>query len=273
MLLLCMAWMFAFGQSQQLHANARIVSASGTLSEILCELGFEKNIVGVDVTTTYPKSLTKLPKISSNRTISTEGILALRPTLVVALRDQMPDRVEQQLRAAGVQVRVYEQEYSLEGTLRLIRQLATDFGKQAQGEALAKQVSREVAALSKYKYTTRPRVLFIYARGAGTLLVAGKQTSVAHAIEMAGGQNAIDDFEGFKPLTAEALLQSNPEVILMFSGSLSSLGGANALLQIQGMSQTIAGRNRKFVEMDGQLLTGFGPRLGKALQELSAKIH
>jgi len=249
----------------------RIVSASGTLSEILCELGLEKSLVGVDVTSTYPESLKKLPKIGHNRNISAEGILALRPTVFVGIRSQLSHGLEQQLQSAGIKVLLYEQEYSLQGTQQLIRQVAIDFGLAAQGNAIAERVGKEVAALKKP--AARKKVLFIYARGAGSLMVAGSNTSVAQAIELAGAQNAANDFTDFKPLSAEALLQANPDVILLFTSGLQSLGGINGLLQIQGIAQTNAGKNRKVIEMDGQLLTGFSPRLGKALQELADKLR
>lgn len=251
--------------------SERIVSASGTLSEILCELGLEKNIVGVDVTSTYPESLQKVPKIGHNRNISAEGILALRPTVFIGIRSQLPPALEQQLKAAGIKTLLYEQEYSLQGTQKLIRQVATDFNLTTQGNTLAERVGKEVAALKKP--AARKKVLFIYARGAGSLMVAGKNTSVAQAIEMAGGENAANDFNDFKPLTAESLLRANPDVILLFTSGLQSLGGINGLLQVQGIAQTNAGKNRKIVEMDGQLLTGFSPRLSKALQELADKIR
>lgn len=261
-----------FTTLMQAQTNSeRIVSASGTISEILCELGLEKNLVGVDVTSTYPESLQKVPKIGHNRNISAEGVLALRPTIFVGIRHQLSPALEQQLKVAGIKTLLYEQEYSLQGTQKLIRQVATDFNLSAQGNLLAERVGKEVAALKKP--TTRKKVLFIYARGAGSLMVAGKNTSVAQAIEMAGGENAANDFTDFKPLTAESLLQANPDVILLFTSGLQSLGGINGLLQVQGIAQTNAGRNRKIVEMDGQLLTGFSPRLGKALQELADKIR
>jgi iron complex transport system substrate-binding protein len=261
-----------FATLMQAQTNTeRIVSASGTISEILCEIGLEKNLVGVDVTSTYPESLEKVPKIGHNRNISAEGILALRPTVFVGIRSQLPPGLEQQLKTANVKVLLYEPEHSLQGTQKLIRQVAADFSLAAQGNSIAERVGKEVAALKKP--ATRKKVLFIYARGAGSLMVAGKNTSVAQAIELAGGQNAANDFTDFKPLTAESLLLANPDVILLFTSGLQSLGGINGLLQIQGIAQTNAGKNRKIVEMDGQLLTGFSPRLGKALQELADKIR
>jgi iron complex transport system substrate-binding protein len=105
------------------------------------------------------------------------------------------------------------------------------------------------------------------------MMVAGKNTQVEKMIELAGGVNAVDDFTEFKPLTAEALVAANPDVILLFDSGLSSLGGVDGLLEVQGIRQTNAGKNKKFVEMEGQFLTGFSQRLGKAVEELAKRIH
>ena len=104
-------------------------------------------------------------------------------------------------------------------------------------------------------------------------MVAGQRTQLDEMIKLAGGENAVSGFEDFKPLTAESLVAANPDVILLFDSGLSSLGGIDGLLEVQGIGQTNAGKNRKVVEMDGQFLTGFGPRLGEAILELAKKIH
>src|SRR3546814_12365153 len=105
------------------------------------------------------------------------------------------------------------------------------------------------------------------------MMVAGENTQMEQVIHMAGGQNAVRGFEDFKPLTAESLVAANPDVILLFDSGLSSLGGIAGLLEVQGVAETNAGKARKVVEMDGQFLTGFGPRLGKAILELTKKSH
>ncbi|HTN17434.1 MAG TPA: ABC transporter substrate-binding protein, partial [Chitinophagaceae bacterium] len=91
-------------------------------------------------------------------------------------------------------------------------------------------------------------------------------------IKLAGGENAVSGFEDFKPLTPEALLNANPDVILMFTSGLESLGGMDGLLKVPGIAMTNAGKKKQVIEMDGQYLTGFGPRLGKAIAELSKKL-
>jgi iron complex transport system substrate-binding protein len=119
----------------------------------------------------------------------------------------------------------------------------------------------------------KPKVLFIYARGAGTMMVGGTGTQVDKVIELAGGINVAKDFADYKPLTPEALVAYNPDVILLFSSGLSSLGNEAGMMNIQGVKETNAGRNKKIIAMDGQLLSGFSSRLPIAIEELHSKIH
>jgi iron complex transport system substrate-binding protein len=249
----------------------RIVSLNGTVSEVLCELGLQAQLVGVDVTSTYPEALKKLPKVGHSRNLSAEGILALNPSLIVGTEESVKPEVANQLKSAGIAMRLFRQELSVAGTKQLIREIATVFEVPHKAQPL---IARLDADLLKVKKAASPKkVLFIYARGTGSMMVAGQGTSVEKVIALAGGTNAATGFADFKPLTAEALIGANPDVILLFTSGLQSLGGIEGLLQVPGIAQTNAGRNRQVVEMDGQLLTGFGPRLGKAVAELANHLN
>lgn len=260
-----------FTGKTQAQTAPRIVSLDGTVSEILYELGLESRLVGVDVTSTYPESLQKLPQVGHNRNIGAEGVLAQRPTLVLTTEKAgVKSPVLDQIRQAGVTVVSYKQEFSAAGARQLIRDVANTCRVPAKGEALIKRLDADLAQVRKVG--GQPGVLFIYARGAGTLFVAGSGTPVQTMIELAGGRNAATGFADFKPLTAEALVVANPDVILLFDSGLESLSGAGGLLDIPGIAQTKAGKEKRFVTMDGHLLTGFTPRLGKAISELARKI-
>jgi iron complex transport system substrate-binding protein len=249
----------------------RIVSLSGTISEIICDLGRQSQLVGVDVTSTYPAALEKLPKVGHNRNISAEGVLAQNPTLVIGTTESLKPEVAAQLKSAGVRVELFKQTYSVQGTRQLITEVAAAFGASAQVPALLKKLDAQLTQVRKP--AKAPKVLFIYARGTGTMMVAGQGTQVEQIIQLAGGQNAATGFTEFKPLTAEALVAANPDVLLLFDSGLQSLGGKAGLLQVPGIAQTTAGRTGRVVEMDGQLLTGFGPRLGLAATELARKLQ
>lgn len=254
--------------------SARIVSINGTVSEILVDLGLEEQIVGVDVASTYPERLQEKPKVGHSRQLTAEGVLALNPDVVIATTNDLKPEVKDQIVSAGAKVLVFDHEYSVEGAKGLIRTLADSLDKSAKGDSIITALKSDLSKVDSLDQSdSKPSVLFIYARGAGTMMVAGEGTQVEKIIQLAGGENAVNGFSDFKPLTAEALVAANPDVILLFDSGLSSLGGADMLLEMPGVKETNAGRNQKIVEMDGQLLTGFSQRLGKAILELSEKIH
>lgn len=249
----------------------RIVSANGTLSEIISGLGLEKQLVGVDITSTYPASLDKVPKIGHNRSIAAEGIIALNPDVIVYTDQSMlsPSLIKQ-LNSSGKKVVEFKHEYTKEGAIKLIREVGAYFNAKPQAEKMVKTLEADLAKITKP--TSPKKLLFIYARGTGTLMVSGTGTSLDRLFSLTGNKNAVQGFTEFKPLTAESLLAANPDVLVLFSSGLDSVEGADGLLKVPGIANTNAGRNRKIVAMDGQFLTGFGPRLGKAAIELAQKI-
>jgi len=254
--------------------STKIVSINGTVSEILVDLGFEDNIVGVDVASTYPASLDAKPKVGHSQQMAAEGIIALGPDVVIGTTNDVKPELAEQIRNSGVKLLLFDQEFSPGGTKNLIKSIADSLNRTAKGDSLISVVETDLAKADAVKKAEpKPKVLFIYARGTGTMMVAGNGTQVEKIIELAGGENAVSGFTDYKPLTAEALVAANPDVILLFDSGLSSLGNADGLLEVQGVKETNAGKNGKIVAMDGQFLTGFSQRLGKAVLELAEKIH
>ncbi len=248
----------------------RIVSLSSAITEILASLGQEDKIVGVDVTSTYPKNIKETAQdLGHVRSISLENVIALQPTLVLASDKDLNPELIGKLQEANIQVKTIHQEQSIEGTKQFIKDIAMAIGDTGY-TSLIEKIDADFAEVISFE--TKPKVLFIYARGAGTLMVAGKNTPMEKIISIAGGENAVNDFEDFKPLTPEALIQSNPDYILLFEKGLESLGGIDGVLQIQGINQINAGKNKKIITMDGAMLSGFGPRVGQAAKELNQLI-
>lgn len=267
LLILLLGFFFSAADTQ---GQLRIVSLNGTVTEVVCALGFEKSLVGVDVTSTYPASVQKLPKVGHNRNISAEPVLALQPDLILATSNFLAPSVIEQFNATGVKTVVLQQEYSVEGTKKLIREVAAALQATEKGAALCKQLDQQQQALKVIPQSKK--VLFIYARGAGTMMVAGQETPLDKIITLAGAKNAASGFKDFKPLTTEALVAANPDVILLFDSGLESVGGVNGLLKVPGIPQTTAGKQQKIIAMDGQFLSGFGPRVLEAVKVLSEKL-
>lgn len=254
--------------------SLRIVSINGTVSEVLASLGLADQIVGVDVTSTYPERLKDRPKVGHNRNLSMEGILSLEPDLVIGTTSDIKPEAIKQLQQTGIHVQLFDRTFSPDGTKALIRQVGDSLDLKQTADSLLQQLDEELEKVSSFAASSpKPRVLFIYARGAGTMMVGGSGTPIDEMITLAGGDNVAKDLEEYKPLTPEALVKYNPDVILLFDSGLSSLGNIDGILTMKGVSETNAGKNKKIVEMDGQLLSGFGPRLATAIDELYHKIH
>jgi iron complex transport system substrate-binding protein len=255
--------------------STRIVSLGGSVTEIVYALGAGDQLVGRDASSIYPAEAQELPSVGYYRRVPAEGVLAMSPTLVLAAADTGPPSVLKQIRSAGVEVNQIPGEASAEGAKAKIRTVAEALGRTERGEQIVRELKADMGKARDLRadVSETPSVLFIYARGAGTMNVAGSGTEAEAMIELAGAKNAISGFEGYKPMTAEAVSAAAPDVILMLVRGLKSIGGVDGLLEQAGVSLTPAGKNRRVVAMDDLLLLGFGPRLGKATLTLTRKLH
>lgn len=257
-------------KEEPINEAKKIVSLNGTLTEIVYALNQGDQLVAVDVTSTYPEAATKLTNLGHTNAATAESILGAEPTDVIGFEDEVKPQLVEQLTSAGVHVQLFKREYSVDGTKKVISDVAKWLGKQGEGEKLQTAIDTDIKNLKKLE--KQPSVLFVYARGAGMMMVAGDDTPLKSMIELAGGKNAVGGFEQYKPLTPEAVIDANPDLLLMFESGANSLNGEQGIMEIPGFKLTTAGKKKNVVSMDGQLLSGFGPRVGKALLELNAKL-
>lgn len=266
----------ATGQAVTIHDSKRVVSVGGAVTEVVYALGLSDRVVAVDSTSRYPDDVTSKPDVGYMRQLAAEPILALEPSLVLAVEDSGPPAVLDQLHEAGVPVVLIPDDPSPRGVLDKITRIAAALGEQEKGRALRARLETELNTLAAAvaRLPERPRVLFLLSvGGGGAPLAAGRKTSAAGIVELAGGVNAVDAFEGYKPLSPEAAVAAAPDVILVTNRSLDLLGGEAGLLSIPEISLTPAGQSRRVVAMDGLLLLGFGPRTGVAIEQLARRLH
>lgn len=275
-LIACQNTPSATEQATQEAAYERLVSLSGSVTELLYELEQGDKIVGVDVTSTYPvEQLTELPKLGHVRQLNVEALLSLQPDLVLAERTDEASAALQQLEAAGVEVLWLDGSFTLDKPLAQAEQISEKLGLNEELKSLRKTYKADKAKLQQARQAMEetPKVLFIYARGKGSLMVAGKNTAASAMIELAGGQNTVQSFEGFRALSAEGLMEAQPEVLLLFDSGLQSLGGVEGLLQIPGLALTPPGQQGHIIGMDGLYLLGFTPRAARAAADLSGRLQ
>jgi len=257
----------ADGVMVRIEDASRLVALGGSVTETLFALGAGDRLVGVDQSSVYPPEAYALPQLGYFRQLSAEGVLSLNPSLVLAVADSGPVTAIAQLRAAGVPVLLVPSVPSIEGARTKIRTIARAVGLTEAGERLIDglQADLEKAAALPVDEASAVRILFIYARGSGTLNVSGTGTAADAMIRLAGARNAVEGYEDYRPLTAEATVAAAPDVLLVLTRGLESVGGVDGLLKVPGLGLTPAGRARRVVAMDDALFLGFGPRLGEAV--------
>jgi iron complex transport system substrate-binding protein len=252
-----------------------IVSIGGDVTEIVYALGAGARVTAVDITSRHPKEARDLPQVGYMRQLSAEPILSLSPRLILAIADAGPPQVLDQLQSAGTCLALIPDEHSTEGVIRKVAAVAAALDRKAEGEALAAKLEAEFAALqsSLSAIKDKPRVLFLFSVGEGAPMVGGGKTSAHAIITLAGGQNAIESFEEFKPASSEGIIAAAPDVVLVTELTLEKLGGIDGLLQRTDIAQTPAGKAKRIVAMESLLLLGFGPRTPQAIRDLATALH
>lgn len=254
-------------------AAQRIVSVGSANTETLYALGKSADVVAVDTSSLFPTEATKLPQVGYQRALSAEGVLSVKPTLVLLPIEGGPPGVLDQLKQSGVKLEVIDVPPSEEGTTQRIEHIAKVVG--ADPAPLVKKVHDELEAAKAEAATTAstPKVLVLYARGPGTVQAFGQKTPADRLLTLAHAQNAAQGFEGNRPISAEAVVAWAPDYIVLPARGLESLGGAKGVLEQPGLRETPAGKEGRVVPMDDLLLLGFGPRLGEAVRTLSKAVH
>lgn len=261
--------------------TSRIVSLNGDITEVIFALGAGTNVVGVDVTTTYPAEAAALNEqgqtVGFAQQLTAEAVLRFEPTLVIGDQQVAPAEAIEQLRAAGVPVVILETQTTLEGVATKISQIAEILGLADEGQSLADVVMAEVAAATALVEgdDSDPRVAYIYVRGPQVIFLFGAGMPTQAMIEGAGAIDAGMESGVFgpAPLTPEALVAAAPDVIVLPEAGLAALGGIDALKAIPGIAETPAAQNDAFLVYDEAYFFNLGPRAGQALHAFITDLY
>ncbi len=264
----------ATGAAAASARSPRLITVGGSLTEAVFALGAEAQLVGTDTTSLYPAAAQATPKVGYMRQLSAEGLLALRPDVVLALAGSGPPLVLQQLHSARVQVELVERRHEWDDVRRTVQAAGRATGRSAAAQDLLRQLEQEWtrvrAQVQAYRGPT-PRALFIMAHG-GSPLVAGGQTAANAMLTLAGARNVVSGFNGFRPLTAESMAAAAPDVIVTTTQSLQAVGGAEGFWRRPELVLTPAWQRRHsgaaLWHQDALALLGFGPRLAQVLEAL-----
>jgi iron complex transport system substrate-binding protein len=267
----------------------RLVCVGGSLTEIIYALNLQEHLIAIDTTSTYPMATKKLPNVGYARTLSLEGVLSIRPQLLLVTEDAGPPQVLRQISHAGVQVKVLKADHRYEGLIDRIRAIGFLLGAEGQAEKLIKEINHEwqryqqdidhtminkKETLAKNESPNKKlKAMFIMAHSPQQIMVAGHSTS-AHAImSYLHLDNAFKTVQGYKPLTPESVIAGQADIILLTDQGLQAQGGIKGIFSLPGVMQTPAARYRQIYSREANHLLGFGPRLPSMLYSLAKEIH
>jgi iron complex transport system substrate-binding protein len=257
--------------SQTSLTASRVVVLANGVAEIIQSLNAQSIIVGRDISSTED-SLADIPIVTSGHQVLPEKVIALKPDLVIVDASTGPKAAIETIRAAGISVVETPESWSLKDLPIKVRAVGGAIGAQVQAEQLIKEFNNSLK-ISTVKGS--PRVAFLYLRGTSSIyLIGGKSSGADSLLQAIGaidvGAQTLD--RPFNTLTAESLAALNPDVILVMSKGLESVGGVEGLLKLPGVAQTEAGKNSAIIDVDDSLLLSFGPRTPSLVEALAVAL-
>jgi iron complex transport system substrate-binding protein len=265
----------AHGGETQPIDSSRIVSIGGAVTETIYALGLEGRIVGVDTTSLYPpEALKRAPNVGYMRALSAEGILSLKPSWVIAIDGSGPPAALKLVSETGVPLTMVHDDPSPDGVAAKIETIGKLLGADEKAAALARETRARFALVEHMRPQTPkpPRVLFILSLQNGRPMVGGRGTAADAMIRLAGGANAAEAIEGYKPMTDEGIIAAAPDVLLKMNNG-NMVGAPDDIFSLPAFAATPAAANRALIAMDGLYLLGFGLRTPDAVRELMANLY
>jgi iron complex transport system substrate-binding protein len=267
-----------FGNTDEKENNKeRIVCIAKQYNEIIWALGAEKDIVAVDISSTYPPEIKKLPTVGYHRALSAEAILAMNPTMIIHDNNIGPEHVVKQLENLKIPMKAFTKyDADIDGTKKLMREMGAYFGKEKRADSLCKKLDAdmETALQNAKNYTDTPKVVIIhFGKASNIFLTVTKKNTATKMLEWAGGKNPVEDEKGMKQLSAEIIAKANPDVILLTDFGYDRLGSVEKIKELPGIGGTNASRNNRIYRVEEHDLIYLGPRTGENVLMLQKLIH
>lgn len=256
---------------------SKITVAGGSITEILYFLNEESKIVAVDLTSNYPEDTKNYPSIGYIRNLSAEGVLSLKPTLVIGEDDMGPRSVINQIKQTGIDIKIVKEEHSSLGIINKIECIGEIIGEKDKTTIIINKkilpIKNELDASAEIIKNRNIKIMFILNMDSGSPVIGGKNTSADGFIKMIGANNAFDNFEGWKPVGTESIIKASPDFILISNRGAHSYKNFKDMKNHPTVKYTPAAINNNIIALDGMQMLGFGPRTIATALYLSKKFQ
>lgn len=260
------------------RTGPRVVGVSKQLNEYLYEIGAESVLVARDLTSIYPPAIRSLPSVGYHRALSAEGIISMRPTMLLTDGNLGPDAVVEQVKKVGIPVVVMTPGSTVDSAQALMAQLGERFNRKAMADSVIAQWKRDMAAAiadsARWAGAPRPRVLVMHFGQLNNSYLALKRGSAAdRIIDWAGGVNAVDSVGGMMRLTPELIARAAPDVIIATDVGFDRMGSAEKFATLPGVALTPAARAGRVYRVDETEVMYFGPRTAASIRKIAGWLH
>ena len=255
--------------------DIRIVCVSKQLNEMIFALGEGHDIVAVDLSSTYPDSAKLLPNVGYHRMLNAEGIISMKPDIVLHDNDMGPANVLPQLEKAGLNIKAYSIGRTIDSSKLILNQLADFFHVPEVADFLNKKLEADLLeaknTLAAIHISDTPSVMVIQFGRAGNsfFVMSGRGSITDKMIELAGGKAVNYDAKGARQISAEAVATANPDIIIATDYGFDKMGGSENFKEgIPGVALTNAAKNNRIYRFEEHDLVYFGPRTGENVMKL-----
>ena len=242
----------------------RVVIAGGSITEIFYFLGEQDRIVALDVTSNFPPEAKSLPSIGYVRALSAEGLLSMNPSIILGEDDMGPPAVIKQIKKTSYDIRIIPEKRTIDGIIEKIEGIASILDVTEKSDAIiSKKLEPYIKKIVKNRKKIAKKgvkVMLVLNMQSSSIIVAGANTSGSGFIELIGGENIFESFEGWKPVNAEAILELNPDYIIVPQRNVHKGLDVTTIADSELFKNTNAGKNKNFIFDDAMAITGFGPR-------------
>ena len=260
--------------SEETPRYSKVIALANGSAEIIDSMGFKDILIGRDIAST-DESLKSVPIVSTGHQLVAEKIIALQPELVIIDESVGPLDAIQTIRSTGIKVELINEVWSVGEISTKVGAISELIGTPLAGQSLADEIRSTISESAK-AVEGSPRIAFLYLRGGNSIyLLGGKGSGADSLITALGGVDvgaAISDTP-FSAFSSESFANEDPEILLVMSKGLESVGGVDGLIALPGIAQTRAGKNRAVIAVDDSLLLSFGPRTPNLLIELADAIN
>ena len=250
---------------------SRVVVLANGVAEIMNSLNAKAILVGRDISSSE-KALSDIPVVTSGHQVLPEKVIALKPDIVIIDAATGPKAAIEQIKTAGIKIVQTPESWTLADIADKVNSVATAIGAPQQGQLLNRAIA---SAIETSTLPNKPRIAFLYLRGTSSIYLIGGRGSGADSLISSIG--AIDVGaqtlpRPFNTMTAESLATLDPDVIIVMTKGLQSVGGISGLIKLPGVAQTRAGKNHAVIDVDDSLLLSFGPRTPSLVKALAKAV-